>query len=237
MDWWEFNSFLVFHEDLFRLIIWTIFIQKFSFLRDNASSTSSRFIDKRLSIVRWIQRTFYVTTPSMEKQKFVTNNSIISRCVCQKCRFVEDISFSLLLLLLLLLFFFSIQMTNSLEKYPFAERILFSADQRVVENHSNYSDRGNALVRSRPRAAEREWIRVSRINSSGERIVRSRHARFIDALAAWNRNCVRLRVMLECDEIKSDISRARMWVIPFRFDNELFWKFFSFHSLSNLLNI
>lgn len=130
-------------------------------------------------------------------------------------------------------------MANSLEKYPFAERILFSADQRVVENHSNYSDRGNALVRSRPRAAEREWIRVSRINSSGERIVRSRHARFIDALAAWNRNCVRLRVMLECDEIKSDISRARMWVIPFRFDNELFWKFFflpfSFQSFKHLI--
>lgn len=170
MDWWEFNSFLVFHEDLFRLIIWTIFIQKFSFLRDNASSTSSRFIDKRLSIVRWIQRTFYVTTPSMEKQKFVTNNSIISRCVCQKCRFVEDISFSLLLLLLLLLFFFSIQMTNSLEKYPFAERILFSADQRVVENHSNYSDRGNALSDHVPRReneyACRELIR--RANESFE---------------------------------------------------------------------
>lgn len=45
--------------------------------------------------------------------------------------------------------------------------------------------------------------------------------------------------MLECDEIKSDISRARMWVIPFRFDNELFWKFFflpfSFQSFKHLI--
>lgn len=61
----------------------------------------------------------------------------------------------------------------------------------------------------------RREIRVSRINSSGERIV---EVDTRDLSMPWlpGIGCVRLRVMLECDEIKSDISRVRMSVISFR---------------------
>lgn len=134
------------------------------------------------------------------------------------------------------LFFF-----NSNDKFSWKVSLCWANPifRRSTSRRKSFELFGSWKCIIRPRAAEREWIRVSRINSSGERIVRSRHARFIDALAAWNRNCVRLRVMLECDEIKSDISRARMWVIPFRFDNELFWKFFflpfSFQSFKHLI--
>ena len=127
-------------------------------------------------------------------------------------------------------------MANSLEKYPFAERILFSADQRVVENHSNYSDRGNALSDHVPRReneyACRELIR--RANESFEVDTR-------DLSMPWLPGIGIVYVCASCWNVTrlKAIFRARECVIPFRFDNELFWKFFflpfSFQSFKHLI--
>lgn len=161
---------------------------------------------------------FYVTSYGAVDGKTDNNRQLdYPASHCQKCRFVQDISFS----------FSSSSLFLIRDKAPLkrvtlcGSRILFSA--RFIHRWQTLELFGSPWKSISLIALTtcRGGIRVSRINSSGERIV---EVGTRDLSMPWlpGIGCVRLRVALECDEIKSEIFRVWECRLFRFFDNELF---------------